>query len=780
MNPAIRLGAAVTALLGGVAACDDGGGRLTLVFPNEPARAAVRRVRVDLRTSALTNPCELILARSEIVPVDSEVFEASCPVDAAGACRDGWLDQLSIPGLLPSATAIEVRGYFSEDDAAWPVVAGCVQDFDPERPEVTVRLGVYVRRNSPVQVRRGHAATGAPGEESAVPLSARVRSFPRDGTARDFYDVAGVTFVFEVVQGDLRFADGSSRAEVVAGLDGVAAAPYRRGELGTSEVVVSVPFEEDDPRPGPPVSVFISAVPEVDLNVGPPRAGLEGRPVAVRVDDVDEDGALDAILLGCRGEGACAPGEGSEPDEAFGETELRLVLGVDGSDARRTEPAPGLGWSPVGLAGGRGLTGDDARRPDIVVAEARDRGCEVRTCPADGPCACVRAEDGSPCRCEAGVVHLRRWDRGAWETPFPAARGLSTDNVIGAAAFEGPPLGDAQPGLAVATRGRIAHRQPCAAASSCPSDCSGREACRQLQGRLRCLPPPPEVRLLRAGPEAWADLASCGCLNEQVDCVPEPPFDEQTCAGMERLWWTTDPCGRRRSNPVELSPSVVPRSFAVARVRDRDALDLLFGGDRTVEIVSVFADERRQSNSILLERPVDGAMGLQLDPLIDDVVPLAPVDQTRARGDLVWWSRNPCDARADRCPRVYASPSARGCVGAAVTGGRPDVAGLDYGDAMHCRQLDLEIAPEHAIRGDFNRDGSIDLVLAEEGQPTLIFLLGDGRGGWSVPPRTPTLPAGVVGGPMASADVDGDGFSEIVMVDASSGAVHVLRPSPGR
>ena len=761
-------------------ACDDGRGMLTLVFPNEPARAAVRRIRVDFRTSRVTNPCRLMLARSEIVPVDSAIFEANCPVDESGACSEGWLDDLSIPVVEPDARAVEVRGYFDEDPEAWPVVSGCQDGFDPERPELRVELGVYIRRESPVQLVAGHAAVGPPGSESAQPLSARVRSFPRDGTARSFFDVAGATIRFEVLDGDLEFDDGSTARDVVAGPDGVASVGYRRGAVGTSEVRVSVPFEEDDPEPGPPVSAFVSAVPDIALDVGPAIPALEGRAIDVSIGDADGNGVIDAFVLGCTGDAPCAPSDGSVADEAFGETELRIVFDVTGAEPLAREPAPGLGWAPMGIANSRSIVPGGFFANEVVVVEARNRDCEPVDCEAGGACTCRRVGDGAPCRCEAGVVRVRRWDEGRWTTPVEPMTELESDNAIGVELLRGvpfpPELGPLD-GVVLATRGRIRHGQPCAAATACPEDCPDRESCGVVGGSLRCLPPPPSAQFFVLRATGWDDLASCGCRDEALGCAVDEVF-EGICPGEDEGWQTTDVCGEQRLARVEGAPGVVPRSFALDAIRTQGAVDLLFGSERAVEMVSVSADGPGVPQSILLETRVDGVFGAYLDFALDLVVPLPPLERDRMRGDLVWWSEAPCDVAAERCPSVHASSTARGCVGVVVTAGRPDVASLDYADARHCRRLDLPIVPDHGCRGDFNRDGDLDVLFAEEGGSELAFLFGDDHGGLSVPARTVPLPAGATGGPLTCVDLDRDGREEIVMVDAETGAVHVIRTEP--
>jgi hypothetical protein len=97
------------------------------------------------------------------------------------------------------------------------------------------------------------------------------------------------------------------------------------------------------------------------------------------------------------------------------------------------------------------------------------------------------------------------------------------------------------------------------------------------------------------------------------------------------------------------------------------------------------------------------------------------------------------------------------------------------------------VSPAALGADDFNGDFALDAVVANQGDSTLPFFLGDGRGGLS---REPGNCRGSVGGEctvgaspsgLVLADVDGDGDSDVITTNQDDNSISVLlssRPPP--
>jgi hypothetical protein len=75
----------------------------------------------------------------------------------------------------------------------------------------------------------------------------------------------------------------------------------------------------------------------------------------------------------------------------------------------------------------------------------------------------------------------------------------------------------------------------------------------------------------------------------------------------------------------------------------------------------------------------------------------------------------------------------------------------------------------HAMAaGDFNNDAKLDLLTANNDDDDLSLLLGDGRGGFAVAPRSP-FACGRSPYPIAVADFDGDGSADVIVPNSAPG-----------
>jgi hypothetical protein len=102
---------------------------------------------------------------------------------------------------------------------------------------------------------------------------------------------------------------------------------------------------------------------------------------------------------------------------------------------------------------------------------------------------------------------------------------------------------------------------------------------------------------------------------------------------------------------------------------------------------------------------------------------------------------------------------------------------------------DAGVSPSALGAADFNNDFALDVVVANQGDRTLPFFLGNGDGGLTRMtdacglPNTPLAPCMTGAGPrgLVLADVDGDGHSDVITANQDAGSITVLlstRPDP--
>ncbi|MFI4941870.1 MAG: FG-GAP repeat domain-containing protein, partial [Burkholderiales bacterium] len=94
-------------------------------------------------------------------------------------------------------------------------------------------------------------------------------------------------------------------------------------------------------------------------------------------------------------------------------------------------------------------------------------------------------------------------------------------------------------------------------------------------------------------------------------------------------------------------------------------------------------------------------------------------------------------------------------------------------------EVPVGTTPSALASGDWNRDGRLDLAVANRGSKDVSILLGDGAGGFAAASGSPV---GVAGNPIdvAVADLDHDGFQDLVVAfDSSPTTVQVLKGQAG-
>ena len=94
-------------------------------------------------------------------------------------------------------------------------------------------------------------------------------------------------------------------------------------------------------------------------------------------------------------------------------------------------------------------------------------------------------------------------------------------------------------------------------------------------------------------------------------------------------------------------------------------------------------------------------------------------------------------------------------------------------------EVSVGTSPSALASGDWNRDGRLDLAVANRGSKDVSILLGDGAGGFAAATGSPVS---VAGNPIdvAVADLDHDGFQDVVVAfDSSPTTVQVLEGQAG-
>lgn len=801
------------------AGCGKGEASVALVFPNEVAMSAVRRIQVQVfapttgGSAASDRDCRDFedLAREGKDALGTPTRgDFPCPETAEG-CPQGWFDGLELQRIEAGRQIVYVLAYASTELDATPILDGCTDRFDgtggrDESSEVPIELSLVIPDSARLVKTAGDRQVGRAGEETAVPLEVEVQAVSPAGSGVA-YVIPGVQVRYEVETPGFEVLGGGSpdRAEAFTDVDGRARMQVRLPTApGAGTVLARAPAIAEA------VNAAGQAEAEFSLSVTEPvsfgsadvlQLDDSYSPVEVVLGRLDSGADLDLVLLSCRGApDNCAPGVDAQAP--FGQTRLSVVQNV-GGDATQLSVVGELGVLPAALVVA------DLEAPqgidEIAVVNSRRGDCQDRVCPATGPCSCYGRAPGEPCPCEGSEVRI--FGVSGAQVSLRTRQTMTASNAVDAAFYKS---GDTEPyvGLALASQGRSRNEQPCSTASPClPHDpvttplcatepescgCPPGEACEPCQNCAAnapgvCVARDKMVDLLEHDRGRDALYNRLGCQAYELFCdINNPEMSRCECLDSDitgNACTGKDVCNCQVPERVHIGGSTsAGRPYGVAAgplnsERDWDLVAPSVGGLELIQNQSGGGTFEWQWKPVI-NVPIEEARILHLDSQSEQ-----ERGGTRA-ADVVWFAREACSTGTNfqkRCP-MWLPPgedeTPGGCLGVYFTDGEDSVFSITPPSSGGCRRHSLEHAPDGLCVGRINVDDFLDVVVASAATNELLVFAGDGRGGLLDPPEVVALPAGGFGGPIDCGDVDGDGRDDVVVADAQSGRVYVLGTSP--
>lgn len=806
-------------LLFGLAGCGPSEASVALWFPNEAARDATRRIRVEVHTpeaaSAVAGErtCRDFLGmaqegRSTMGAVSFGNYE--CAEGSDAPCAGAWFDGRELPDVPPGRHIIYVLGFPSTEEDANPTLEGCTDQFDTRGGkaavfEVPLRLELVLPPSARLVKVAGDRQVGRSGDEIAVPLEVRVEADAPRGRVGT-YAIPGVPVVFTSPTPGFQLLEGAAagRHDTVTGVGGRASSRVQLPDRpGTGQIVARAPALETALSTDRSERTFSVSVTEPV--VFPSRevvdAGGGLRSVAVALGDLDGQGGLDLALLGCAGTAAgCVTGVSAAPP--FGSTRLRVIRNVGSRDRTILQPAGDLGILPAGL-----VIADLLPAPgvgEIAVVNSRRADCQERRCTAGAPCPCWSARGGGPCPCEGSEILV-------FEARDAQVRLVSRHTMTGSNAValtEVRHETSAYAGLGMAAQGRSKNERPCNSSNAClPYDPEISPECSTSPELCGC---PPEEACDRRNTSSGDPIGWCTARDKRLDLLltrTTPPQDLYNAKGCQQAVLRcnrTSPvvsecacldedrgnlctgvdeiCGCRVPERIpfgELGSSRQPFGLVAGPLENPRDWDVVVPNDAGFGVLRARSRlSYTWRGPPIVNAPIHGAIILPLDRAAD-----LDAGLTTDAPDLVWYARSRCEEGMNflnSCPmwRDVPAEEKRGCLGAYFTDGQRSIYGLRTPATGGCRRHHLPILPDGLCSGRFNSDEHVDVAMASSEARSVWIYTGDGRGGLLDPPEKIELPAGGVGGPLACGDVDGDGLDDIVVADRESGALYVLRSGP--
>jgi hypothetical protein len=763
-----------------VLACGAGETSISLVFPNEIAQGAVRRLRVEAYSpdtgaaAATDRDCGDFegLAREGKEPIGTPV---KGDYQCLEPCTPGtWIETLSLEKVPTGRQIIYVLGYASAEDDATPVLEGCTDEFDSDggkdgHVEVEVLLKLVIPDSGRLVKTAGDRQVGRAGEELTVPLQVTVEADSPTGSGGT-YEIPGVPITFTSEDPGFELV---GEASTFSSAEGLASIGVRLPATpGSGEVVAEAPELEAVVGAERARQVFSVSVTEpVEMTGTDTIDALPGSTiVAVALGRLGGGVSLDLAVLGCTGANpdSCATGYRATPP--FGATQLRVVLDVGSSPMPLASPG-GLGILPAGLVIA------DVTAPqgtnEIAFTNSRRIDCQ-----------------GRPGGCEGAEIVLMTVNGATVD--LTGRYTMTGSNAVGMTTFEAG--SSPYTHLAIVAQGRSTNDRACERTDRClPVEFGGclpseRCECPECSNTLdpgRCVARDKMIDILASevGASGTETKNLYGCQQPELVCV-NSSADNSTCmcrdSERENKCAARDGCNCKVPDRIyvgDVDAPVLPFAVAAGPLRAADDWDMVVPSIGGLELIEARTGQGsfQWKGEPIVNAPIHAAAILDLDYAQEEA------NNDAHRGDVVWYAREACligenfDLSCPAWRELSADKPVRGCLGVYYTDGQDSIFDLRTPHMGGCRRHRLDFAPDGMCVGEFNGDGHVDVALATAERGFVYIFSGDGRGGLLDPPEEIEIPSGGAGGPIACGDVDADGRDDVVVSNRSSGSVHVLR-----
>jgi hypothetical protein len=283
-----------------------------------------------------------------------------------------------------------------------------------------------------------------------------------------------------------------------------------------------------------------------------------------------------------------------------------------------------------------------------------------------------------------------------------------------------------------------------------------------------------------------------GCQNPSVRCnnsnnmVPPSKCECLDAFRLNTCSTVTDGCGCKIPDRVivgDVDAPTLPFGIMAGPIDTDTDWNIIVPSVGGLELIEAHPTQHTfmWKGSPIINSPIHQGVVLSLDDSVDK------------KSDAAWIARQGDPAKPacltgmgsnfeQACPTFRPPPMgmmARGCVGVYYTSLANDMQGNLFSvrtpESGGCRRYHLPFAPDGICGGDFNGDGHQDVAIASRETNKLSIMNGDGLGGLLDPPFDVDLPTGAVGGPVACGDIDRDGRDDVVVVNALTGSVYVMR-----